>query len=118
MAKGTKGVRIELELDPQEVLLSDFTAWHCPLNNCFLSVNEAECEQFDREEREVGYDGRGPRPEPLQSRVFASWERIFDLTPDCRDWRGRFRARDIQATFWELRLSDVKDVTFYTNRGQ
>lgn len=118
LPKGTKGVRLELDLDPQEILLSDFADWHFPLNDFFLPLDETESEQFDREEREAGYDCRGPRPEPLQSRVLTSWERIFDFTRECRDWRGRFRARDIQATFWELRMEHVRDVTFYTDRGR
>lgn len=118
LPKGTRGVRLELDLDPQEVLLSDFADWHFPLNNFFLPLDEVESEQFDREEKEAAYDRRGPRPEPLQSKVCVSWERIFDFTRECRDWRGRFRARDIQATFWELRLKDVQDVTFYTDRGR
>lgn len=118
LPKGTKGVRLELDLNPQEVLLSDFADWHFPLNDFFLPFDETESEQFDREEKEAGYDCRGPRPEPLQSRVLTSWERIFDFTRECRDWRGRFRARDIQATFWELRMEHVRDVTFYTDRGR
>jgi hypothetical protein len=113
---GQKGVRIELHLDDKEVLLSDFGKWHYVLNNWFLARDGGGDEQFDRAKNKVGYKRDGRFPEPLQSKVVASWERIFDLTTLEHDWLGRFHARMIQATFWELRFKDVTDVTFFTAR--
>ena len=118
LPKGIRGVRIELDIDPEEVLLSDFSDWHFPLNNFFLPLDETEDERFEQEEKRTRFTFSGARTSPLQSVVFASWERIFDLSRECRDWRGRFRATDVQATFWELRIEDVRDVTFYTDRGR
>jgi hypothetical protein len=86
------------------------------LNNCFLRRDEVEDEWFDRETKRVGYKRDGRFPELLQSKVIASWERIFDLAMVERDGCGRFYAKMIQATFWELRLKDVTDVTFFTAR--
>jgi hypothetical protein len=118
LARGTKGTRIELELDEREVLLSDFDDWHYVLNHWFLSHDKAENDQFDREQKKAGYYPWGQYPEPLRSKVLASWERIFDFAQPGHDWRGRFRTKAIQATFWELRLKDVTDVTFFTARGR
>ncbi len=88
------------------------------LNNWFLGRSEREDEQFDRERANAGYGPDGRFPEPLQSKVAASWERIFDLTRARHNWLGRFSEKSIQATFWELRLKDVTDVTFFTARGR
>jgi hypothetical protein len=118
LRKGQRGIRLELEMDEREVLLSDFNGWHSVLNDSFLSHDEAEDEQFDRQEKRLGFRYGTPRPEPLRSRVLASWERIFDLTGGDPEWRGKVSDRGIQATFWELRLQDVTQVTFYTDRGR
>ena len=40
-----------------------------------------------------------------------NWERVFDLSPLNTDWMRR--GYDIQATFWELRLEQVRDVRFF-----
>lgn len=47
----------------------------------------------------------------------ASWNRIFELGRGDPAWRGKPSKRSIQAIFWELRLKDVTDVTFFTDRG-
>jgi len=112
---GQKGVRIELEINDREVLLSNFGDWHCVLNDSFLSRDEVENDQFDRERGKLAYTW-GQYPEPLRSKVIASWERIFDIGIRERDGRGRYCEKGIQATFWELRFKDVTDVTFFTAR--
>ncbi len=113
---GQRGIRIELDLDDNQVLLSDFINWHAVLNHGFLGRDEAEYEQFDRERKKVGYYPWGQYPEPLRSKIRASWERIFDLSTREHDGHGRFYPTMIQATFWELRLKDVTDITFFTAR--
>ncbi len=117
LPKGQKGVRLGLELDPGEVLLSDFAAWHDVLDNSFLSNTEAEYRQFHKATEKLGLKVNEPCPEPFRSQIRASWERIFDLTGgDSFSWAGKPSERDIQATFWELRLEDVRNVTFFTDR--
>jgi hypothetical protein len=116
--KGQKGVRIELDLEETEVLLSDFEKWHFVLGGWFLSYDEAEDEWFDREKTRLGYRYADPHPQLLKSRVRASWDHIFDLKGGDPDWLGKMSNRAIQATFWELRLKDVTDVMFFTDRGR
>jgi hypothetical protein len=116
LPKGQRGVRIELDMPEEKVLLSDFERWHVVLSNWYLSESEADDEQFSREKEQAGYKYDGRWPEPLRSSVLASWERIFDLTAGDADWFGEVSKRSVQATFWELRLKDVKDVTFFTAR--
>jgi hypothetical protein len=113
---GRRGVRIELCVDDNQVLLSDFINWHAVLNHGFLGRDETEHEQFRREEEKVGCYPWAQYPEPLRSRIRTSWERIFDLGTREHDGRGRFHPTMIQATFWELRHKDVTDVTSFTAR--
>lgn len=63
LERGEKGVRLELEVPDELVLLSHFGAWHCVLNDHLLVTSDDELEgMFDH-----------PREE-----VVASWQKIFD----------------------------------------
>ncbi len=73
---------------------------------------EAQCWAWELELEAQGIDGRRdqPLPEPHESRMIASWERIFDVE--------RYQEREtIQATFERLALEDVVRVTEFTTRG-
>ncbi|MGE5293979.1 MAG: DUF3841 domain-containing protein [Solirubrobacterales bacterium] len=118
LPKGRRGVRLELDMDERGVLLSDFSRWHAVLNNSFLAYDEAEDDDFRRKENGTQFTLSGARTRHLQSKVIASWDRIFDLRRLDSDWWGRTSQMAIQATFWELRLTDVRNVTFYTDRGR
>jgi hypothetical protein len=116
LAKGLPGVRIELELPEDRVLLSDFDAWHCVLNRCFLSLREQEEEVFTKELERTGVQQGWPYPEPFRSQVVSSWQRIFDLEAGDPEWWGPLSERSIQATFWELSLSQIRRVDTFTAR--
>lgn len=64
LEKGEKGVRLELEVPDELVLVSNFEAWHCVLNDHFVVTNDDELEMM------FNY----PRSE-----VEASWQKIFQL---------------------------------------
>ncbi|MCM2980006.1 DUF3841 domain-containing protein [Niallia circulans] len=63
--KGTKAVCLTVEIPENQILFSDFSAWHCVLNNGFCPMTEEEDTLFD--------DGK------LTITKEQSWERIFDL---------------------------------------
>lgn len=116
MPRGTRGVRLELELDPAQVLLSDFDAWHIVLNRGYLALSEGEEEAwYQRFEASVPDRWAWPLPEPWHSGSLTSWERIFNLEAlGASDyWSGE---RYIQATFAALRLGDVRRVTSFLAR--
>ncbi len=117
LPRGTSGVRLELELSDEEVLLSDFDAWHVVLNRGYLALNEAEFDDFYRRfEAAVPNPHAWPPPEPWHTTIISSWERIFDLdalTTD-PDWYGPVTY--IQVTFECLRLEDVRHVDYFVAR--
>lgn len=108
-------VRLELAVAPERVLLSAYGAWHYVLNLFYLpqSVDDEEYQREDNVwEEELERHGLNPYrglllPEPWQSRMTASRERIFDVD-DLRN------TNTIQACFERLDFADVVRVTFFT----
>lgn len=110
------GVRIEVDLPDSTVLLSDFGAWHCVLNRSFLPLNDSEDDALAAELETEGVDHRWPYPEPFRSRVVSSWQHIFDMDAGDADCWGPSSGRSLQATFWELTLSQVRRFDAFTAR--
>lgn len=63
--KGTKAVCLTVEIPENKVLLSDFDAWHCVLNNGFCAISEEEDRLFEQGKLAITKE--------------KSWERIFAL---------------------------------------
>ncbi len=117
LPRDTRGVLLELELDPAQVLPSDFDAWHIVLNRGYLALTEAEDEAWDERFRTAVSDSRvWPPPEPWHSEIRASWERIFDLEALAASEYWGAGARYVQATFETLRLADVRRPTLFVAR--
>lgn len=108
LRRGTKGVRLELAVSENTALLSDFMLWHGPLNHGYLGETDEDAEQFYEEVDHLTHDQMLDDP-VLRTRILKSWHRIFDL-----DWSDE--KLHVQATFWELTLPMVKDVTYFTAR--
>jgi len=106
-AVGCNGERfacIEIEIPDREVLLSDLDVWCIILNDGLLSDTEQEDRCL-----EAQYEALSPSEKRRMKEK--NWERVFDLSPLNSDWMRR--GYDIQATFWELRLKQVRDVRFF-----
>jgi hypothetical protein len=132
--RGYPGVRIEFEIDESQVLLSDFSAWHCVLNRCYMGESEEDDEAFYQEIEKWGYKAFGQilQDEPpkqwwgpicdnglkqeFKNRVYKSWERIFDLDWYAEKWTDPRKDKSIQATLWEIRSDMVRDVTYFGKR--
>ncbi|MED4780941.1 DUF3841 domain-containing protein [Brevibacillus choshinensis] len=99
---GTRCVRLTVELDENDVLVSDFDDWHCVLNNWICSDNEKEDSDFEQ-----GL---------LQITKEDSWERIFDLNR-VRDaeWHGTGE-RTLQGTTGRIDIELVKKVEYFVAR--
>ncbi len=106
--RGMQGIHacIEIDIPDETVLLSDEENWHYVLNAWFFSAAKSE-KDYDR--AEVAYNAI-PENEKRKMKE-ASWERIFDVNPIETEWyrQGCY----VQATFWELKLSQVKKVKWF-----
>lgn len=114
LTKGAAGVRIEFDIPDGNVLLSDFSGWHCVLNHCFLPMNEEEDDAFTRDLQKAGVEEGWPYPEPFHGRVISSWQRIFDLEAGAPECWGPPSERSIQATFWELTIPQIRRVDVFS----
>lgn len=104
LEKGGQGVRIELMLPQEQVLLSSFDGWHAVLNNHFLSLTDEEYEQHASMETALSANA-------LKRAKQKSWRRIFDLSllPDPAVY-------EVQAVFWRLEMAAVTKVDYFTAR--
>ena len=103
-----ENVVLELDIRDTDVLLSDEVNWHYVLNNSYLhDVHEPE---DDWERTELWFDNLSPNEK--QTIKQKSWERIFDEVDPDNDWDF------VQATFWALKLEQVKSVRRFWGRGK
>lgn len=91
--KGTMGTLLEVELKEQEVLFSNFMAWHIVLSDGFLSLTEEEDRQY-----EIGN---------LSMKKKESWERIFNYNElqKYEYWKGPV---DLQGVTGTISLNKVR----------
>ncbi|WP_321393970.1 DUF3841 domain-containing protein [Emcibacter sp.] len=109
-------VMLECELPVHEVLLSDFGAWHFPLNDWHLALQEQEDERFSQALDHAYHRKDRAKLEILQREKEKSWEVIFDLQAlDHEDWK-LIPEKEIQACFWQIKVDKVKSVTKFTSR--
>ncbi|MED2737676.1 DUF3841 domain-containing protein [Bacillus toyonensis] len=62
---GTKAVCLTVEIPDEQILFSDFDAWHCVLNNWYCALTELEDDSFDRGKVDITKE--------------ESWQRIFNF---------------------------------------
>lgn len=101
---GERFACIEIEIPDRDVLLSDFDAWCIILSDFLISDTEQEDRCL-----EAQYEALSPSEKRRMKDK--NWERVFDLSPLNNGWARR--GYEIQATFWELRLEQVRDVRFF-----
>ena len=104
--RGYPLIRLGVAVPVDEVLCMDYDAWHMPLNNGYLSLDEAD---------DAAWEAL-PDADRTHEAMERSWERLFDhnalFDPE---WFGS--ATRIQAIFETLRLADVVDVTRFCSRA-
>lgn len=100
---GKKIVRLTIELEETEVLVSDFDKWHCVLNNSFCSLAREEDEEWE--------NGTNAMTKA------ESWERIFDIVGnhDPELW-GDPKDIRLQGVTGKIGLDQVKKVEFFVAR--
>lgn len=114
---GVRSVRLELEIEAEYVLSSYFSVWEMVLGFGYIAKDKEDADRWDTQTIAQGIDGiSGILPQPWQSLLEASWERIFD-----RDAliKGEIWSTDwVQGCFERLRLSDVVRMDEFTMTGQ
>jgi len=114
---GKQGVRLELEIPDEEVVLTDFSLWNDVLNKAYIPSSEEDYLNFYKylDDRKLFSFGNWTKKHKRLAEK--SWERIFDLSFYVKDFFSYPKhKKSIQATFWKISMSQVKDVTFFTAR--
>ena len=100
--RGTTLVQITFEVEEDSFLLSDFDKWHNVLSCQYVAESEADWDAF--------YEKFS---DPKQSDVESSWGRIFDLQHYCPEWGCTPDKQSVQATLWQIEMSQVKKVEHF-----
>lgn len=102
-------IEMELEISEDRLLLSDFSKYHCILNNSYCPINDDEYEEYHKKYYGA-LDNYKLLPEYTEEEhqqvIKDSWVNIFDLSDSDKD--------DIQACFWKIKKDDiisVRDIT-------
>lgn len=114
--KGEKCVLIEIEKNEKDVLLSDFELWHHPLGlPYYIGDTEEDTLAFEAELEALGHDTSLSDSLPIkyQQKIIKSWEKVFDMDFDDPYFSKPFSEKSIQATFWQLYLSEVVSVRYF-----
>src|SRR5579864_871521 len=107
-----KEVRIELELDAGEFVVFPAWAWNQVLCQHYLSVVGGEYVKWEKRLRSVVPDeDLYPLPQPWQSELEKSWERLFEPTLPPSPVMGTWGTSDTVAVFGILRLGNVRQIT-------
>lgn len=109
---GQAGVCVEFRAPRSEVLLSSFDAWHSVVNDWYLSLDDAEEEDWVRRYPDEADPNR--RSAECQAEIERSWERVFDLELLKRSPHWADRSAVVQAAVPEVRLDQVVSVRYFS----
>ena len=118
LPKGTKGVRLEIHKEENEVLLSDFNLWCHPLNYWKIDDNEQETEEFDRllELNKIKFIDKENYTNEIKQIIEKSWDKLLDMNYSPEYSAHPFEEKSIQATFWSLSTDEIVKVEKFTAR--
>lgn len=108
--RGTHGVRLTIQKNIKDILLSDFELWHSPYcYHDFLARNELQEKQFIQELKKLDLMNARFEDLPLHLRkqIEESWQLIFDINCIIPGYTQPKHSKSIQATFWSLELKEV-----------
>lgn len=113
---GKPGYRIELDVHPNDVLLSDFNLWHYVLNYWYVPTCEQDSNLFDSVHNPHRYSWDHLPSPTMHELIVESWERIFDL-----DWSDDYvtgppMERSVQATLWRIDGSMIRSAQRFIGR--
>lgn len=94
LERGTQGILLEVELNPEKILLSDFDAWHIVLHDAFLALDEEEDRLYEQSLVSMTKE--------------QSWERIFDYQSLKQHEYWNTREPHLQAVTGKIELAQIK----------
>lgn len=105
-------VMLELELEDSRVCFHDYDAWHFVLNYWYLST--------EKDSDDFGESFNYYKEKPLSNtegdqQLKQTWDIIFDLQKSRTLLEYDENRQCVQATFFEIFLSDVKKVHYFAN---
>lgn len=119
-ADGGPAVLLTLDVPNEEVLLSEYHAWHHVLNEQYLGF-PSDTDDFDArcETRGLCTYRNRPLPDPgLRTELEATWPRIFDFETIPQMLEYEREDSYVQATFWELRPEFVRQAVWFEKKGR
>jgi hypothetical protein len=118
LPRGAKGVRLCIEKDESEILLSDFVLWTHVLGNWYVPTSLSDMDRFELKygKKISSTFSQKTNLSRKHNEIKKSWERIFILDWQEIDISSPRNEKAIQATFFELALEDVKRVDFFVAR--
>lgn len=125
--KGTEVAKISLNVDSEDVLLSDYDGYHYVLNNSFLGETESAENIFNDKNIKIFEE----RFKSLNSKIVVhsvmhkirakaikkSWDRCLDLDKLLWFHHGDKSKRHIQGTIWEIRKEQVEKIEILVSFG-
>ena len=124
-SRGEKIALLTIEINEKDCLLTDFDLFHFVLNYWYLPNDEKNGDEFENLYESLGFSWHdlqdisitSDEMKKLRAIIESSWERVFDLESEDEGYIfGKNSAKSIQATFWELHLSQVVKAEFFTAR--
>lgn len=122
---GTEIVQLTIDICENDVLLSDFNTYHYVLGYFYLPLDENDDNRFEKKYTELGFELKdlnnfsiqNNKINMLRSEIENSWDRILDLNLENDGFiYGLNNKKCIQATFWELKLSQVIKAEYFIAR--
>jgi Phage-related tail protein len=123
--RGEKVVRLTIEVNEKNVLLSDFDLYHYPLNYWYIPLNEDDDRKVVEKYPAFSFEQSIRRDlllHPLKDPEFyetmtKSWERIFDLSLEDDGWLfNKMDKKSIQATMWQIKGEQTLNVEEFIAR--
>lgn len=107
----TPQVCLEVEISDEDVLLSNEDMWPIVLNDGYYGD---ACSDEEYEAEGKWFDSLPAQEQTAVKRQ--SWKKIFDVFP-ARETSWDCHGKYVQATFWELRLEQVKAVRHFVRKS-
>lgn len=123
--RGEKIVRLTIDVNEKEILLSDFDLYHYPLSYWYLPLNEEEDREAEKRYPALSFEQLirrelmlHPTKDPeFYNSMAESWERIFDLSIEDDGWLyNKMNKKSIQANMWQIKGEQVLNVEEYIAR--